>query len=146
MKNTDKTITIEGYRNRVPVQMRFNDIDIFGHVNNSMMLQYFDLGKVNYFSEVLDGLFNFRRESMVIVHIDVDFIHPAMAGEEFAVYTRVEEIGESSLILTQRVADVKTGDVKAAARCVMVGFDILKAEKMVIPDSWRQAINNYESE
>ena len=39
----------------VPIQMRFNDVDALGHVNNSMYQQYFDLGRVDYFLRMPGG-------------------------------------------------------------------------------------------
>ena len=32
-----------------PLQLRFNDVDALGHVNNSVYFQFFDLGKTQYF-------------------------------------------------------------------------------------------------
>ncbi len=33
-----------------PVQVRFNDVDQMGHVNNAVIMEYFDLGKEAFFS------------------------------------------------------------------------------------------------
>ena len=40
------------YRNRLPIQLRFNDIDVIGHVNNTVYFNFYDLGKTAYFEEV----------------------------------------------------------------------------------------------
>ncbi len=42
------------FNHRLELQIRFNDIDMFGHLNNSVYLQFFDLGKMNYFNTVLE--------------------------------------------------------------------------------------------
>ena len=49
MSKNPRTPEVEfEFRHRQPVQIRFNDIDIFGHLNNSVYLQFMDLGKAEY--------------------------------------------------------------------------------------------------
>ena len=33
------------FKHTLPVQLRFNDIDALGHVNNSIYFTFYDLGK-----------------------------------------------------------------------------------------------------
>ena len=35
-----------------PIQLRFNDIDQMGHVNNAVIMEFFDLGKSEYFTAI----------------------------------------------------------------------------------------------
>lgn len=35
-----------------PVQIRYTDLDLQGHVNNSVYLNFFDLAKIDYFNRV----------------------------------------------------------------------------------------------
>lgn len=37
-----------------PIQMRFADVDMLGHVNNVNQQHYFDVGKSDFFAQVLD--------------------------------------------------------------------------------------------
>ena len=37
------------FNHQQAIQIRFNDVDVIGHVNNAVQLSYFDLGKVKYF-------------------------------------------------------------------------------------------------
>ena len=39
-------------KHSVPVQLRFNDTDALGHVNNSTYFSFYDLGKSEYFAAV----------------------------------------------------------------------------------------------
>ena len=40
------------FKHTVPLQLRFNDIDALGHVNNSVYFTFYDLGKARYFEEI----------------------------------------------------------------------------------------------
>ena len=46
------------FRHTCDVQMRFNDLDLFGHINNTVYLQYMDLGKEQYISRVIGEIFS----------------------------------------------------------------------------------------
>ena len=43
----------ENFRHRTPIQIRFNDLDAYQHVNNNVYFSFYDLGKENYFATVL---------------------------------------------------------------------------------------------
>ncbi len=127
-----------------PVQMRFNDFDSLGHVNNSTYMQYFDLGKIDYFSRVLGDLFTDRQDSLVIVNINCQFYHETRMDEPVAVLTRADSIGEHSIILEQRIVNSATEQVKATARVVMAGFNIALDAGIPIPAPWRASISAFE--
>ena len=38
----------------MPAQIRFSDVDQFGHVNNSVYFSLYDLAKTTHFKDVLD--------------------------------------------------------------------------------------------
>ena len=55
----------------VPLQIRFNDVDKFGHVNNTIYFQFYDSGKTDYVSTVCKG-FDWGRYAIFVVKIEVD--------------------------------------------------------------------------
>ena len=38
------------FNHTLPIQLRFNDVDKFGHVNNTVYFSFYDLGKTEYFA------------------------------------------------------------------------------------------------
>ena len=40
------------FHHTLPIQLRFNDVDKFGHVNNTVYFSFYDLGKTDYFASV----------------------------------------------------------------------------------------------
>ena len=38
------------FRHATPLQLRFNDIDVLGHVNNNSQFALFDVGKTEFLS------------------------------------------------------------------------------------------------
>ena len=63
---------INEFRNVVPLQIRFNDVDKFGHVNNTIYFQFYDSGKTDYVSTVCKG-FDWNQYAIFVVKIEVEF-------------------------------------------------------------------------
>lgn len=133
------------YKHRLDLQMRFKDIDLFGHVNNNVYFEYFDLGKVRYIEATLAELFNPHADAAVVANINCDFLRPTLPDESLAVETRTDALGEHSFTLKQRVLNTLTGEVKCEATVVMVCFDTRTGKSKVIPDAWKERITNYEN-
>lgn len=135
---------MENYKHSIPVQLRFNDTDALGHVNNSVYLSFYDLGKTAYFEAIQKGKVQQKDVDIVVAHIDVDFLAPVFLSDEIVVQTRVESIGNKSFSLKQRIVDLHSGQEKCVCRTVMVGFDFKNNCTKSISDKWRQSIEEYE--
>ena len=87
---------------RLPIQIRFNDVDRFGHVNNNAYFSYYELGKEDYLNNVLSE--DYRKQDVVpvIANINADFIEPILCNDEIVVETRVCHVGQKSFTLEQQ--------------------------------------------
>ena len=79
-KNLEKVESKPAFRHSIPVQMRFNDIDVLGHVNNSVFFTYYDLGKSAYFTTIRKGQMNWTRPD---VDLSAYRAHPARKDFHF---------------------------------------------------------------
>lgn len=131
------------FRHSLPIQLRFNDVDKFGHVNNTVYFSFYDLGKTEYFSSVCPGV-DWEKDGIVVVHIEANFLSQIFSTDHIAVQTAVSEIGTKSFHLIQRVIDTETGDVKCICTSVMVTFDLEKHESKLMTKEWIEAICQYE--
>lgn len=132
------------FRHKLPLQLRFNDIDMLGHVNNNAYLSYMDLGKAAYFESVMPG-FDLRNVGVVIVNLNCDYVAESYMYEPLEVLTQTTAIGEKSLRLEQRVINSATGQVKCIARTIMAGFDPKTRHSAPISDEWRNALSAFEN-
>lgn len=131
------------FRHTLPIQLRFNDVDKFGHVNNTVYFSFYDLGKTEYFASVCPGV-DWEKDGIVVVHLDADFLSQIFATDHVAVQTAVSEIGTKSFRLIQRMIDTETGEVKCIGTSIMVAFDLEKHESKPLTEEWIQAICDYE--
>jgi len=128
----------------MPLQIRFNDVDKFGHVNNTIYFQFYDTAKTDYFASVCPGV-NWEEVAIVVVHIEADFVSQVKAGCNIAARTRVTHIGNKSFTLEQEVYDTDTQELKTRCVSVMVLYDLLKHSTIPLPPKWSQAIRSYEN-
>ncbi|MCH5181760.1 MAG: acyl-CoA thioesterase [Prevotellaceae bacterium] len=133
------------FRHSIDIQLRFNDVDTYGHVNNNAYFAYFDLGKEAYLREVLCADFQSRRVVPVIASIRADFLAPVFYGDRIAVETRIARLGTKSFTLCQRAVSRDTGQVKCAGECVMVCFDLRESRSVELPDDYRRKIAAFEN-
>ena len=133
------------FHHRQPVQLRFNDIDMLGHLNNSVYIQLMDLGKANYFHQFIDGRLDHDNLAIVVANINCDFHAPAYLEERLEVLTAVESMSERSLRLEQRVINADTGEVKCRAITTMVNIDPKTPHDTEISPLWRHLRSTYES-
>ncbi|MCM1452120.1 MAG: acyl-CoA thioesterase [Clostridium sp.] len=124
--------------------MRFNDLDMFGHVNNTVYLQYMDLGKEEYIKQVIGDMSQAQNEALVIVNINCDFCQISLYREPLEVRTHVEAIGKHSVVFQQEIANKATNEIKCRCRTVMAGFSPSSNETIEIPLRWRHSISAFE--
>lgn len=120
-----------------PIQIRFNDVDQMGHVNNAVIMEYLDLGKDAFFSA--HGVPPTKGDfTVIVVHYEVDFRAQIHYHDSIQVETAIEKLGNKSLTVMQRVVNTDSGAVCVECRTVMSGYRRSTASSAVIPDEVRQ--------
>ena len=131
------------FHHEIPLQIRFNDVDKFGHVNNTVYFQFYDTTKTDYFATVCKDV-DWERVAIVVAKIEADFVAQIKGNSRIAGRTRAVKIGNKSFHLEQEVFDIDTQEVKSRCFSVMVLYDLERQQTIPFPDEWRQAICNYD--
>lgn len=132
------------FKHITPVQIRINDIDVLGHVNNNAYFAYYDLGKENYIRDVLGVDFATGKVLPVIANINATFLEPIFYGDDLQVLTRISHLGTKSFTLEQTGVSKKTGHTMCQCTTVMVCVDMETKQSVPLPDEYRKAITAYE--
>ena len=131
------------YRHVMPVQIRFSDVDQYGHMNNSSYFSIYDLAKTSYMRDVF-GDKDWHNLGIVVANINADFLAPVFFSDELYIETAVIHLGHKSFTLLQRAINKASGVLKCQCRTVMVGYDVATKEPVELPDSFKQVICEYE--
>ena len=133
------------FHHRMAMQIRFTDIDMLGHLNNSIYLQFMDLAKVQYFTDLKEAHHGELTEiDIVIANINASFLAQTHFGEQLEVLTQVESVGTKSMVVNQRVVNSATSQVKCIGSTVMVALDLKSGQTVPITADWVDAFAAYE--
>jgi acyl-CoA thioester hydrolase len=127
----------------MPAQIRFSDVDQFGHMNNSVYFSLYDLAKTTYFKDVF-GMAEWGELVVVVANINANFYQPVFFSDEMEIATAAVHLGNKSFTLLQRAVAKNTGEVKCECRTVLVMYDLYTKEPMPIPQAYKDAICRYE--
>lgn len=128
----------------VPVQIRFNDVDIAQHVNNAVYQEYFDLGRLAYFKDVIGEPMNFDGVAPVIAGIKIDFYQPVLLYDQIKVVTRITMLGNKSIEMVQQIIAGNEPVLRAESVTVMVCFHYGKQVSHPLPEEWKMKILAFE--
>jgi acyl-CoA thioester hydrolase len=131
------------FRHEMPVQLRFSDVDQFGHVNNSVYFSLFDMCKTKYILDAL-GQDSFHNIGVVVAHINADFIAPIFYQDEVVIQTAVQHIGNKSFTLYQRVINPKTQELKCVCQTVMVTYDLKNNKSIEIEHAFKVRLAEFD--
>ncbi|MCZ8372195.1 thioesterase family protein [Phocaeicola sp. KGMB11183] len=132
------------FKHVMPVQIRFSDVDIYGHMNNNAYFSLYDLAKTSYLRDVFGYKEEWSKLGVVVANINADFLAPVFFSDELIIETTVVHLGHKSMTLLQRAINKASGVLKCQCRTVLVGYDVATKEPVELPLDYKQAICNYE--
>lgn len=132
------------FYHKTPVQIRFNDVDIMGHVNNSVYQNYFDFARMRYFEEVFGSRVDWYDKALVLVKIELEYQKPVLMYDFIQVLTKVHYLGNKSLQMVQHLVGESADDVRCSNKAVLAGFSYTEGDSIHLLDKWKDKINRYE--
>ena len=134
----------DAFRHRTTLQVRFRDIDAFGHVNNAVFFSYVELARIRYLLDVLKPDQPFDELPLILARVELDFRSPIAFGEEVVVETRLDRIGRTSFDMVHRMTALPESRVVGDVHTVLVTYDYATAKPMPVPDTWRELLAAHE--
>ncbi|MFZ2947852.1 MAG: thioesterase family protein [Desulfuromonadaceae bacterium] len=116
-----------------PIELRFSDLDLYGHVNSAVYFTYLETARVNLFSDFFKEWTD-KQIYTLVAHAECDYKLPILFGDELVVSVVVARIGTSSFDLHYQLHDGKK-NTYATARTTQVCFDNVKKITVPVPDS-----------
>lgn len=136
--------TINQYKHATPIDIRFSDCDILGHVNNAIYQQYFDFARMRYFQKVLEEEINWHENAVMVATITIDYLSPIPLDDDITLYTRIDALGNKSMGMTQLIYSQKDRKLRATNKAVLVCYNRKQNATVSIPESWRRRFLGYD--
>jgi acyl-CoA thioester hydrolase len=140
------------FRYSHPIEVRYNDTDALGHINNATYLTYFEAARAGYYEQLLGRPFGTGDgadlHTFLIAEAVVRYRKPGFFGERLTVDCRVSWASRSSFGLEYRVRSL--GSTLAPARIlaegdtVQVMFDLKSQRVTRVPAELRQHFEEFE--
>jgi acyl-CoA thioester hydrolase len=139
-------MTINDFRHKINIQVRYKDVDKQGHVNNANHITYFEIARVQYFKDVLANANDWVKNGVILAKTEINYLHPIFLDDTVYCYTKISSFGGKSFeitnIITKKHKDREV--ICAEGKSVMVCFNYEKNQTIEIPSAWKEAVNNYE--
>lgn len=142
--NPDIIPNPEIFRHAVPMQIRFNDVDVLGHMNNTVYFTLYDTAKADYFTAVRGKQMDWKNVDIVVANVNCAYIAPVFFGEKIEVLTACLSISEKSFKLIQMIREKNTLQPKSVCETVMVSFDPESQSAKEMPREWKELLSDFE--
>ena len=103
----------QDYRWFCEITLRWNDIDVFGHVNNAQYYEFFDTTVVRFLHTLENAGIAAGKMSMVVAENGCRFLREMTFSDRLEMGLRVERLGTSSV--RYGLAAFVNGDAEAVA-------------------------------
>jgi acyl-CoA thioester hydrolase len=125
----------------VRVQLRWRDMDMLGHLNQSVYHELLEEGRAALMLDIVRRVgVDHAHGAFVLVHVDLDY-HTEVRKDhgEVVIVVRLSHVGTSSLQLEHEIR-LPDGRVAASGTTVMVAWDPATRSKRPLSEAERAAL------
>ena len=124
---------------RIPMSVRWGDMDAMGHVNNAKYVSYLEEARVRWLVTV-PGISLQDRIAPVVAATNVNYRAPIVWPNDIVVELFVERLGNSSVTIGHRIVDGKNGNtLHSDGNVVVVWMDTATGKSAPLPEAVRAA-------
>lgn len=130
----------EDYRWWTEERVRFNDLDVIGHVNNIAYCIYVETGRAGFLSEIGFWVMGAQRAN-VIARTEMDYLHEVRFPAQLRIGVSVLALGNRSVTLGVAIFN---GEICVlTARNIIVRFDTQTRRSVPLEESERAMFRPY---
>jgi acyl-CoA thioester hydrolase len=123
------------------IEIRFADIDVMGHVNNAIYLNYFEQARIDFFKKQIGTEWDWTKHGIILGRNEIDYIDPVLFSDDLHIETWCSRIGTKSLEFSYEVfVPGSEKKIKAQGKSVMVCFDYHEKKTIPVPEMWKQKL------
>lgn len=124
---------------RIPISVRWRDMDSMGHVNNAKYIAYLEEARVRWMLTV-PGVSMTDRIAPVVAANNINYKRPLTWPHDVMVELYVDRLGGSSVTIGHRIVDLKDDSVLYSdGNVVVVWMDTQTGKSAPLPDAIRNA-------
>ena len=125
----------------IPIQPRYADFDMLGHLNNATYVTYYEVARLHYFYEIGWTL---KDISNVVAHIDIDFLLPILPDSKVLCSIKTISLGGKSFQMQYELTNMDGSSCYSRAHSVQVCIDRDSATAIKMPDNVRELLSKFD--
>lgn len=128
-----------------PIQVRFYELDPYGHVNHSTYLQYFEAARVAWLGEIGQGLDVLQETGvqLVVTAVATRFVSSALLNDDLRIDTALVE---AQRVRAQWAQHAWRGDELIACQRINFATVNLAGRPMRMPESLGEAMRDFKAD
>ena len=123
---------------RLPIELRWRDLDAFNHVNNSNFMTYLEEARIRWFDSFYDN-WSVEETSPLLAAVQMNYRVPIPYPASVAVELYAERVGNSSLTISHAIVSEDGATLYADGHVVMVWIDRRSGRPTPLPEVVRAA-------
>jgi acyl-CoA thioester hydrolase len=121
------------------VSPRFGDVDGLGHINNTVLAIWFELGRNPLFRFFEPNLnLSYETWPLIMAHTDYDFLDELFFQYDVEIRTFIDRIGNKSFTIYHEAW--QEGRLCVKGKAVLVHYDFKKKQSTPIPEDKRKLL------
>ncbi|HEU0306234.1 MAG TPA: thioesterase family protein [Lysobacter sp.] len=124
---------------RMPVALRWRDLDAFNHVNNSNFLTYLEEARIRWFAS-WDGEWVNETMAPLMAAVQLNYRMPIPYPSEVVVELFTDRIGTSSATIGHRIVSEDGATLYCDGHVVVVWIDRASGRPIALPEAVRTAM------
>lgn len=132
---------MEGFKFKLPLQLRYSDFDMLGHMNSAQYATLIELGRIEYFMHINWNLDNI---SNVVASFKIDYLAEIKPTNKVEVWIRVVLLGTKSFKMEYIMVSPDEKTIFAKAETIQVCIQKNNNCSTPIPSEIRLAIGEFE--
>jgi len=132
---------MQGFNFKIPVQFRYSDFDMLGHLNSAQYVTILELGRLEYFKTIN---WNLKDVSNVVASFKIDYLTQVVPNNEVIVYVRITRLGNKSFSMQYVMASPDESILYAKAETEQVCILKSSNTSTPIPTKIKEQITLFE--
>ena len=126
----------------VPIQPRYADFDMLGHLNNATYVTYYEVARLHYFYDIGWTL---KDATNVVAHFDIDFLLPILPDSKVLCSIKTISLGTKSFQMQYALNSMDGAICFSRAHSVQVCIDRNNGKAITMPDNVRELLSKYDA-
>ena len=122
---------------RMPIELRWRDLDAFNHVNNSNFMTYLEEARIRWF-ESLGKEWLTDKTAPLLAAVQMNYRQPIPYPASVVVELTADRIGNTSTTIGHRITSGDGSVLHADGHVVMVWIDRASGRPVPLPEAVRQ--------